>query len=156
MYLVFSVMRRGINRRGVAAIETALVLPLFLFLILAIIETGWQLLTEMTLQNGAEDAARFVETGNTSDSSIAAQCWSNRADAMQQLVREEAPTVLSKQVTIATAGGGDAANTVQYIFTYSQPYLTSWARSMLGNAMTHTVRVQVRNDTEKTSQECSS
>jgi Flp pilus assembly protein TadG len=64
-------MKRGIkrccqNRRGTTVVETALVLPVYLMLVLAMVELGHALLVQHVLNSACRQAARIGSTqGNT-------------------------------------------------------------------------------------------
>ena len=83
------------DKRGVAAIEAALLLPVCICMIFAVIEAGWQLVTDMAFQNGVEDAARFLETGYTNDgqSNSGQQCVPVQR-FLQTLVSQQAPGII--------------------------------------------------------------
>jgi Flp pilus assembly protein TadG len=49
--------------RGAAAVEFALVAPLFLLMLGVVLETGLMLFTEYVLQSSAQEAGRLVRTG---------------------------------------------------------------------------------------------
>jgi Flp pilus assembly protein TadG len=53
---------------GVAAVEFALVGPPFLFVLLAMFETGIMLFTEYAMQAGVQEAARIIRTGQAQNS----------------------------------------------------------------------------------------
>jgi len=60
---------RAWNRRrasGNAAIEFALIAPVFFLLLMAIVETGMVYFAGATLENGLETAARMIRTGRAS------------------------------------------------------------------------------------------
>ena len=50
------------TRRGVAAVEFALILPLFIFLLLAIVDYGWFFMIELATTNAAREGARAATT----------------------------------------------------------------------------------------------
>lgn len=58
---IFSRFRR--NRRGSAAVEFALVAPIFIALVFAIIETALMFLAGQVLETATESAARQIQTG---------------------------------------------------------------------------------------------
>jgi Flp pilus assembly pilin Flp len=60
------------NERGVAAIEFAMVAPVFLLALGVIVETGLMLFSEYVLQSSVQDAARKVRTGQAQASSMSA------------------------------------------------------------------------------------
>src|SRR3974390_444039 len=51
------------DRKGIVAVETALVAPPFLLLIMTIIELGLILATQSVLDGALRDAARLIRTG---------------------------------------------------------------------------------------------
>ncbi len=51
------------NKRGVAALEFAIVAPVVLLLLAGVIENGIVLFTQSLLDNAARDAARLIQTG---------------------------------------------------------------------------------------------
>ena len=55
--------RLGRDRSGASAIEFALVAPIFIALLFAILETGLVFLASQTLETATADAARLVMTG---------------------------------------------------------------------------------------------
>jgi Flp pilus assembly protein TadG len=64
---------RSWNRRraeGHAAIEFALIAPVFFMLLMGIIETGMVFFADSTLQNGMEVAARMIRTGQVQTGGI--------------------------------------------------------------------------------------
>lgn len=143
------------DNRGVAALEAALILPVCIFMLMAIVETGWQLVTEMAFQNGVEDAARFLETGYTSDGQTRSGdlCVPTQV-FLQTLVSKQAPGIIkSTNVSVAT-DGASVDGAIPYTFTYMQPFLTSWA-GMVSNqsGWSHTEKVLVH---ETLAQSCSS
>jgi Flp pilus assembly protein TadG len=69
------IIRRLLNRfrrdrRGVTAIETAFVAGPFLWLLFATLETGIMLLAEYAVENGTQDAARMIRTGQVQSQGI--------------------------------------------------------------------------------------
>jgi Flp pilus assembly protein TadG len=55
--------RRKRSNSGSAAVEFALIAPVFLMLTFAIIETGMCFFANMVLEDGVENAARLIRTG---------------------------------------------------------------------------------------------
>ncbi|MFT8418080.1 MAG: TadE/TadG family type IV pilus assembly protein [Acetobacter sp.] len=138
------------DRKGVAALEAALALPVCLIMFFVILETGWQVMTSFVFQNGVQNAARFLETGYTNDgqNNSGSSCVPLQ-DFLQTLVSDESSgLVVGTNVTIQSLGAGpSAANTVIYQFSYKQPFLTSLA-SMIANSTgwTHTEKVLVHDE----------
>lgn len=59
--------RKNALRRGMVAVETALVLPLLLILSMAVIEGGNAVYAWVTVQKAAQMGARFAATGRGAD-----------------------------------------------------------------------------------------
>ena len=85
--------RAGLER-GSAVVEFALVAPLFLFLVIGIIEFGWAFSQNLDVRHGARETARLVDvnyrataaaTGSSQTSQIVAAACS-RMDADDEVV----------------------------------------------------------------------
>ena len=63
---------RRSNRRGVTAVEFALVAPLFFLLILAFIEFGWAMMASGILTNAAREGARTAALDGAEVADVAA------------------------------------------------------------------------------------
>jgi Flp pilus assembly protein TadG len=59
---------RGLGENGVTAIEFAMVAPMFLLLIVTIVDLGVMLTTQFLLDGAARDAARLIRTGQVQTS----------------------------------------------------------------------------------------
>jgi Flp pilus assembly protein TadG len=137
-------MRRP-DRRGVVSVEFAACAVALFLLLQMVLETAWQVATELALEAGARSAIRFAVTGNSSVSGVA-NAPSCRAATIVWLVTHGAPGLLNANhlmvsssvdgaapVSSSASGfGGTATQTVKYSFTYQQPYLTPMARTVLG------------------------
>jgi len=77
--------------RGAAAIEFAIVAPVFLLILMATIESGVIFFAQSTLQYAVNDAARLVKTGQTSCFSTDAggACLSITADQFRKQICDE-------------------------------------------------------------------
>jgi hypothetical protein len=53
------------NIRGIAAVEFALVLPLFVLLIFAVMDFGWYFFVQHTIQFATREGSRFALVGST-------------------------------------------------------------------------------------------
>lgn len=62
---------RKLGVRGVAAIEFAILSPLFLMLLLAIFELGYMVFVQSVLDSSARTAARLIRTGQAQASGSA-------------------------------------------------------------------------------------
>lgn len=60
---------RGLGENGVTAVEFAMVAPMFLLLIMTIVDLGVMLTTQFLLDGAARDAARLIRTGQVQTSS---------------------------------------------------------------------------------------
>jgi Flp pilus assembly protein TadG len=148
------------DRRGIVALEFGLLVPVIVVVLLMMVEVGWQMTTEMALQHGAHDAARFAMTGQSSVPGLdgSPTC---RAQAIVWLVTAEAPGILAPSnlsvmasadngtsVNSSQSGfGGNATQTVVWVFTYNQPFLTrlgSWV--LHETSMPHQVTMLVQNE----------
>jgi len=152
-------MRRG-DRSGVVSLEFAIGAVVLFLLLQMVMETAWQVATEMALEQGARSAMRFAVTGNSAVSGMA-NAPACRAATIVWLVTAGAPSLLRAndlQVTSSASGGGAvgssgagfggaASQTVQYTFVYTQPYLTPMGRTILhGSFLTHTVIDEAENE----------
>ncbi|MFL1463808.1 TadE/TadG family type IV pilus assembly protein [Roseococcus sp. DSY-14] len=93
------------DRRGATLVEHALVLPLFLFLLLTVIEGAWQAATAFAVEHGARRAARWVTLGSAPPAGSTAQ------QHVARVVLESAGLRLdpSRLGVSAVAYGGHAA-----------------------------------------------
>jgi Flp pilus assembly protein TadG len=60
------------NDSGAAAVEFALVAPVFFMMLVIVVETGLMLFTEYVLQTGVQEAARKVRTGQAQEAKMSA------------------------------------------------------------------------------------
>jgi Flp pilus assembly protein TadG len=94
---------RTLFRRGAAAVEMAVVLPVFITLILGMIELGRGIMVAQLMVNAAREAARagvIDGSSNSSVSSVATSFLQNAANINPGSVT----------VTITTSGGGDVSS----------------------------------------------
>jgi Flp pilus assembly protein TadG len=75
------------NESGVAAVEFAMVAPVFFFVLGSLVETGLMLFTEYVLQSSVQDAARQIRTGQ-------AQAGGMGATAFKDLICGTANSVM--------------------------------------------------------------
>jgi TadE-like protein len=100
---------------GGAAVETALVFPVFLLLLLGVIELGLMLWTEGSLQYAAESAARCASVDST-------QCGSASAIETYAINHYFGPALASvNPFTYSTTNCGHTV-TVSYTYTLGIPY----------------------------------
>ncbi len=66
-----NILKRGLrNSKGTAAIEFAMIAPIFFMLFFAITESGLAYFANMTLENGVAESARLIRTGQAQGLSI--------------------------------------------------------------------------------------
>ena len=127
-------MHRGINRtllarlwcagEGVTAVETALLLPVFLLFLLGICEFGRMLWTQSALQYAAEAAARcaVVSSAGTCNSTSATQTY-----AAGKVI---GMTIPSSTFTVTGSCSGTITVTASYDFDFIVPQLFPWEPTM--------------------------
>jgi hypothetical protein len=151
----FGLMR---DRRGMMAVEFALVGPPFLLLLLAVIELGLTLLTQSVLDGSARDAARLIRTGQVqanvdpigffqsrlcADMSVVpflSDCGSKALFAVQQFANfgSVAFTPCTKNANSNASGGtactfnpGQAGQVIGVRVSYPRTYLIPWVGACL-------------------------
>jgi Flp pilus assembly protein TadG len=111
-------MSRWRSERGAAAIEFALVLPLLLLILLAIIEFGRAYNVQISLTNAARETARTMAIKSTSLSD--ADAW-NAAVAAGSAA---SPALDLAKMTFAQPDACSADPTVDVVITYDYGTLT--------------------------------
>lgn len=91
------------DRRGAAAVEMALVLPVFVTVTLGMIELGRGIMVAQLMTNAAREAARTAIIDGSTDASVA-----NVAKSFLQTAAKVNPSDVS--VTITNASGGNVAS----------------------------------------------
>jgi Flp pilus assembly protein TadG len=101
------------DRRGVAAVEFAVVAPVFLAILFGILATGMNGFYQLTLDDAVRDAARQVQmnapAASTSGGFVAAVC------ARFSPLASDCSTKISYSVQASTAAGGFAGLTPEQI-----------------------------------------
>lgn len=113
--------RRSKSERGAVAVEFAIVLPVFLLLVLGIVEFGRAFNIQVSLSEAAREAARYAAVHCT-------EAGYDADDAMAVAV-SAAPSVplnAGTDVDIQYTGDGTCAsgNNVEVTVTYNTSYLT--------------------------------
>jgi Flp pilus assembly pilin Flp len=72
--------------RGAAAVEFALVAPVFFLVLGAVVETGLMLFTEYVLQSSVQEAARMVRTGQAQNATMGAAAFKDEICGMAGIV----------------------------------------------------------------------
>jgi Flp pilus assembly protein TadG len=137
---------RRLGERGVSSVEFAILAPVFLTLVLATIELGWQISVASALDFGARAAGRAGITGTASGVQDTA---AKREDAIRKAVLAWSGSFLSDSQLLplceknydtidnarndtarctsnasGTFGAGNGRQYVRYSLTYNSPLLT--------------------------------
>ncbi len=153
-------MRRAIfsDRRGAAAVEYALVLPMFLLAVIVIIETAWQMAVAAAVDHGARRGARWVSLGVAAPEGVsrAEQLARVAATAAGLPLRPEAlsisATAFPNHAALATpaagvAGLGGPDQVVRYTLEYRSSLLLPFAHQLLpAGWLTYRATVIVQNE----------
>lgn len=127
--------RSWFSELGVALVETAVVLPIFLLIVFGLVEMGRLFQTYSTVQHAAREGARFAITGR--DDIVSG----NRLESIKE-VAEERAVGLPGDVTVAVRSFEDSADTtptendagdacqlveveVEYDFTFVVPLISA-------------------------------
>lgn len=145
-------------RRGNAAIEFAVIGPVFVLALIAIFEIGNQLMVSAMLDYGMRMSSRWGVTGRDAPSGM------NRTDYIRSTILASSGGFLqSPRLTLtlqsygdwsasgagtgATVGPGASSTITSYSATYRQPFMTGFATTILGrNFIDHTSRTIVNNE----------
>lgn len=116
------------TQRGAAAIEFALVLPLFLTLVLGAIDWGWYFFIDQLVTNASREAARagtMVPPRPTSTAGQAETAAENAGLAFLQRVR------LNRTGVVATYTTVDGTDAIEVTVTYPVGSLTGFLRTFI-------------------------
>ena len=140
------------DRRGTSMVEFGFVGPPFIFLILAIVDMGLMVCTQMLLDGAARDAARLVRTGQVQTSGTPLSTFQNQvcADMAPLLSTATCNSQVLMQVqsfpnigsvaftpctqnqgqlgsgTCCTFSAGNAGQVVGVQLSYARPFLIPW------------------------------
>lgn len=127
------------RRRGVEIVEFALILPIILAVLMAIVEGGWMIKNQLTLANATRDGARFAALGGTSSATI--DRIKNGAAGLSPQVRTDqiflerqpkdttTPQVFTAwplELPGATKNAVEVGNVVRVRIVYQNPSLTGF------------------------------
>lgn len=147
--------------RGATAVEFALIGPLFLMLVMACIEFGIQLMTQLDLDNATEAAARQIEIGQANDRTSFADVVCTNASVLLTSCASKLQVYVASGSTFAgltpaavksgtltpsgfTPGGSQSAVLVQV--AYTRPYDVQWLTSLFGTTPTLVSTVAIQNE----------
>ncbi|MBR2124035.1 MAG: pilus assembly protein [Acetobacter sp.] len=132
------------DKKGVSAIEFALVFPLFIVVIVAIINVFWCVISVMGVQNTMYSTSRFVENGSSPNHNLAWTCMTSgqRANAATNFTGQPVPATIlhninaQAQVGAANGWGGSPNMGFSFLsFQYSGRPLIPLNFKWLGGAL---------------------
>lgn len=116
------------SMRGQSMVEFALVLPVFFFLIFAVMDFGRIFLMQMNLQQAAGEAGRFASTGNHLPDPDHPGQYLSRVNSIIAEAQQSALVKISSVQISSLAGGvgsaGGPGDTVTISFTTNLPLMT--------------------------------
>jgi Flp pilus assembly protein TadG len=143
------------NESGVTVIEFAMIGPIFLLLVLAVLENGLTLWTQSVLDNATRDAARLVQTGQAQNggTSFPTQLCKEvsglmKCSALQYRI-QTGTTFAGMSSTIVTGSGGTLTGFTTYPATvtnstagkdtmvqvvYTRTYIIPWVGKLLSSS----------------------
>lgn len=130
---------RFIHKRhsGLVIVELAIILPLFILLIFAILDFGRLVFTQTTLQHAMREGGRYGVTGQRLPNAADPKTLQSRLQSIKQIVHDSAVgvSVNTNDIVISSARGG-AANaggpgdtltiSLTYEFYFSTPLISSY------------------------------
>lgn len=131
----------------------------FIVLLMLVLEFCWQMATSAALDYGAREATRTAITGSScaaNGTSRSTMITALVSTATNNFIRSDILTVTAtayanfdnyQSSTAGTVGNGYGGQTVVYVFSYAQPYVTGIAAFLLGSqSLQHSTTVVVQND----------
>lgn len=145
------------DRRAASALEFAIIGPVFMLLLLLVLETGWQLTIDIALRFGVIAGSRYAITGigyaaGTRDSTILSTIVSGSGGILNQANLTLTPRAYASPAAYASGGSatastGASGQLVVYTVTYKQSFFTGLPTAILGySAITHTATFVVQNE----------
>jgi Flp pilus assembly protein TadG len=140
--------------RGVETVELAIVLPVFLLLLFAMLDFSRLFFTEITLQHAMREGGRFGVTGQRLPDPDDPGTLQSRVDSIRQVVEESAVgiSVAADSVSISSVHGGQgSAGGPGDTFTISLSHRFLFATPLVGQffdggAYQFTVSTTFRNE----------
>jgi TadE-like protein len=117
---------RGVHpERGSLVVEAAILLPLLVLALFAIMEFGRLFFTKIAIENATREAGRFAVTGNKLEDPDSPSKDLPRPDAIKQYLVDHAPGIAvdKAKITVVPDGGGGPGDiikiTVEYTFEFA-------------------------------------
>ncbi len=148
--------RKDWGRRGSTLVEAALVLPLLLLLLFAILEFGRLFYTKITVENATRQAGRFAVTGNVKENPEAPGKNLPRQEAIRDYLIEHAPGVSidRARIVLEPADGGGPGQSVTIRVEHTFEFVTPLIGTLFeGGAFDFRYSTTMKNEpvfTEKT------
>lgn len=135
------------RRRGQSLVEFAFAIPVAIFLLLAVIETGRHFYTRVTVRNAVQEAARFAITGQTLLDPATGNPMTRAASIKQVLVdRATALNVPVADIVLDPVDGGAPDQLVRISLTYLYMFGAGMLPSFMPSTMPITVSTTVKNE----------
>lgn len=93
-------------KKAQAALEFAIVAPIFLFLLFAIVDFGRMFFLQMDMQNALDEAGRFASTGNVLPGASGANLTAQRISSILEVAQQAAVGANITSIQISSVGGG--------------------------------------------------
>jgi len=144
--------RRNASTSGTSALEFAFVLPMFVLLVLGIVDFSRLFYTELTLQNAVRQAGRFAITGNHLANPQNPGTSQSRVQSITQIAQNAAIGLSVSAIQISSAAGGSGSaggpqDTVTISLTENLKLLTPLIGHFFpNNTYTFTVSAAFKNE----------
>lgn len=121
-------VKRWRDERGQALLEFALLAPLIIIFLLAIVDFGVALHTRIVLDNAARDGARFASVGGHALSNGGAVATEGQIVAYTMSQAQDAPDSVTVCYDNSNANGvlGDIGDNVKITVNYSYDFVTGF------------------------------
>ena len=125
------------RHRGLVTVELAIILPLFILLIFAILDFGRLVFTQTTLQHAMREGGRYGVTGQRLPDAKDPKNLQSRLQSIRQIVHDNAigVAVNADDIVISSARGGTAnaggpgdtlTISLTYVFYFSTPIIGNY------------------------------
>lgn len=145
------------DQRAVTALEFGMIGPIFIIMIMLMIETAWQLTVEMALNIGVIVGSRYSITGTgytsgTRDTAITNALLSISGGILNQSNLSYTSQAYTSPASYASGGAftssnGSSGQIVLYKVTYKQSFFTTFPSMILGYSfLNHSVTIIAKNE----------